>query len=164
MQSQSKSRDSLRHLVRQSRIRALLRAVRGTRSPNRVRPVARHSSLPTRYLRNQSLAKHNRKPIQLVENKKQYPKSIANFGPLLAMRAASPCRRIANRQPRNAHRSISNRNRPGFRNSAIPWKQTRNDFLTATKSPMSQNLPGLRVQGWRRFTRLTDRKSRNADQ
>ncbi len=43
--------------------------------------------------------------------------------------------------------AISNRNTPEFRNAAIPWKQTRNDFLTATNSHASQNSPRLDVHG-----------------
>jgi NADH-quinone oxidoreductase subunit I len=41
----------------------------------------RNSTLPARFLRtpNQSLAKHNRKPPQLIENNDQRPKSIASF-------------------------------------------------------------------------------------
>ena len=42
--------------------------------------------------------------------------------------------------------AISNRNTSQFRNSAIPGPQTRNDFLTATKSPTSQNSPASDIQ------------------
>jgi hypothetical protein len=40
-----------------------------------------NSTLPARFLRtaNQSLAKHNRKPSQIIENNHQRPKSIASF-------------------------------------------------------------------------------------
>jgi hypothetical protein len=41
--------------------------------------ITRHSSLITRHCLIQSLAKHNRKPMQLPENKPQRPKSIASF-------------------------------------------------------------------------------------
>jgi len=37
------------------------------------------SSLITRYCLIQSLAKHNRKPSQVIENKQQRPRSIASF-------------------------------------------------------------------------------------
>jgi hypothetical protein len=41
----------------------------------------RNSTFPARFLRtpNQSLAKHNRKPSQIIENNQQRPKSIASF-------------------------------------------------------------------------------------
>jgi hypothetical protein len=42
-------------------------------------PASRHSSLITRHCFIQSLAKHNRKPSQIIENKQQQPKSIASF-------------------------------------------------------------------------------------
>ncbi len=74
--------------------------------------------------------------------------SIAYSEPLFAKRAASACGWVTRHQPRNTNRAISNRNRPGFRNFAIPWKQTRNDFLTATNSPMSRNPAYRTVRGW----------------
>jgi len=42
-------------------------------------PASHHSSLVTHHCQNQSLAKHNRKPSQLIENNHQRPKSIASF-------------------------------------------------------------------------------------
>src|SRR5579863_529594 len=42
-------------------------------------PSSHHSSLVTHHCQNQSLAKHNRKPSQLIENNHQRPKSIASF-------------------------------------------------------------------------------------
>ena len=41
-------------------------------------PAANHSSFVTQRCLNQSLAKHNRKPMQVVENKQQRSKSIAS--------------------------------------------------------------------------------------
>jgi len=42
-------------------------------------PGSNHSSLITRRRSNQSLAKQNRKPSQLIENNHHQPKSIASF-------------------------------------------------------------------------------------
>lgn len=42
-------------------------------------PASNHSSLVTQHCLNQSLAKHNRKPSQLIENNHHEPKSIASF-------------------------------------------------------------------------------------
>src|SRR5271163_2517376 len=42
---------------------------------------------------NQSLAKHNRKPLQVIENKHQRPKSIASFCRFLAQ---APCLSVHN--------------------------------------------------------------------
>ena len=42
-------------------------------------PSAHHSSPSNRHRLNQSLAKHNRKPFQLIENKQQRRKSIVSF-------------------------------------------------------------------------------------
>jgi hypothetical protein len=56
-------------------------------------PASHHSSLDTHHCLIQSLAKHNRKPSQIIENNHQRPKSIASF-----------CRvfRNSNGQSRNA--------------------------------------------------------------
>jgi len=79
MKSRSKSGNSLRHPVRRPRIRVVRCAVHGTRSANHAQPLAGHASLARRHRPNQSLAKHNRKPRQAIENKRPQPKSIAGF-------------------------------------------------------------------------------------
>jgi hypothetical protein len=43
------------------------------------RPASNHSSLVTHLCLNQSLAKDNRKPSQIIENNQQQPESIASF-------------------------------------------------------------------------------------
>jgi len=47
-------------------------------------PASYPPSLVAHHCLNQSLAKHNRKPSQVVENKHQRPKSIASFCRVLA--------------------------------------------------------------------------------
>jgi hypothetical protein len=42
-------------------------------------PASHHPSLVTHHCLNQSLAKHNRKSSQIIENNRQRPKSIASF-------------------------------------------------------------------------------------
>ena len=56
--------------------------------------TTRTSAYPKRLLRtaNQSLAKHNRKPSQAIENNHQQPKSIASF-----------CRVFSDYQGKGAH-------------------------------------------------------------
>jgi hypothetical protein len=46
---------------------------------NHSQPCFHHPSPITRHRPNQSLAKHNRKPLQLLENKQRQFKSIASF-------------------------------------------------------------------------------------
>jgi hypothetical protein len=48
-------------------------------------PASHRSSLDTRHYINQSLAKHNRKPSQIIENNHQRPKSIASFCRILCV-------------------------------------------------------------------------------
>jgi hypothetical protein len=43
------------------------------------RPASNHSSLSTHHCLNQLLARHNRKPSQLIDNNHHRPKSIASF-------------------------------------------------------------------------------------
>jgi hypothetical protein len=64
---------------RSPRVRILLRAVHAWRLASHAQPFSHHTSLPARHSQNQSLAKHNRKPPQISENKHQRPKSIASF-------------------------------------------------------------------------------------
>ncbi len=71
---------------------------------------------------------------------------IASFLALFAVRMSSARGRTTAHPPGNTSRAISNRNTPGFRKSANPWKQTRNDFLAATRTPMSGNIGTRRQQ------------------
>jgi hypothetical protein len=73
MKPYPKSRNSRRHSALLPPIREFLRAVHGSLI------AALGRSLITRHCPNQSLAKHNRKPLQVVENNQQRSKSIASF-------------------------------------------------------------------------------------
>src|SRR5580692_11488771 len=73
---------------------------------------------------------------------------IASFSPLFAVRAAAARAPFTDRESPNISRAISNRHTPGFRNFANPWKQTRNDFLTASNSAMSQNPARVEPRVW----------------
>jgi hypothetical protein len=66
-----------------------------------------NSTLPVRFLRtvNQSLAKHNRKPTQIMENNHQQPKSIASF--CRVFRAYSGGRPTLSRHPNERVRMFS---------------------------------------------------------
>jgi hypothetical protein len=79
MKSQPQSRNSRRYPASPTRIDEVLSAIHASQKANHARPYSHHSSLATRHCPIQSLAKHNRKPVQLIENKQQQLKSIASF-------------------------------------------------------------------------------------
>jgi hypothetical protein len=60
-------------------MRRVVSALKELPTTDHAQPFSRHLSLPTRHCRIQSLAKHNRKPMQLIENKEQQRVSIASF-------------------------------------------------------------------------------------
>jgi hypothetical protein len=84
---------------------------------------------------------------------------IATFSTLFAVRTASARERFTRHDSRNTNRAIPNRHTPGFRKSANPWKQTRNDFLTATKTPVSENIGTRRQRDCGVFVAAGDAKS-----
>jgi hypothetical protein len=102
MKSHSQSRNSRRHPASLRRIHEALSAFHASLTANNAQPYSHQSSLAPRHFPNQSLAKHNRKPIQLVENKQQQPKSIASF-----------CRVF------RGHATLSQAQRPRHRNPRI---------------------------------------------
>jgi hypothetical protein len=82
MKSNPQSRNSRRHPVAHAglpRIRQVPSAFHGSQTANHAQLCSHRPSPATRHRPNQSLAKHNRKPIQLIENKQQQLKSIASF-------------------------------------------------------------------------------------
>ena len=68
--------------------------------------------LPALSTQNQSLAKHNRKPTQAIENKHQHPESIASF-----------CRVFCRHQAKRAvpKRDLGDVCNQKLRASNIPW-------------------------------------------
>jgi len=66
-------------------------AVRGSRFAGHESRFTSHEPRRTRHCPNQSLAKHNRKPSQLIENNHQRPKSIASFCRHFAGLTPPPC-------------------------------------------------------------------------
>jgi hypothetical protein len=83
---------------------------------------------------NQSLAKHNRNPVQLAENKHQRPKSIASF-----------CRSLAPCAPPHQLRLTTHRfliaSRQLLENELTRLQQTRKHFLIASFSGISEFAP-----------------------
>jgi hypothetical protein len=79
MKSHSQSRNSRRHPGLLPRIHQVLGAVHGSLVAGCARPFSPDSSPAAPDRPNQSLAKHNRKPIQPTENKRQPPESSARF-------------------------------------------------------------------------------------
>jgi hypothetical protein len=79
MKSHPQSRNSRRHPASLRWIHEALNAFHASLTANNAQPCSHHSSLAPRHYPIQSLAKHNRKPIQLIENKQQQLKSIASF-------------------------------------------------------------------------------------
>ena len=82
MKSNPQSRNSRRHPAPHKglpRIHQVLGPFQGSQTANHAQLCSHHSSPAVRRLPNQSLAKHNRKPIQLIENKQRQLKSIASF-------------------------------------------------------------------------------------
>jgi hypothetical protein len=79
MKSQSQSRNPRGRRASLPQIHQVLRAVHGSLIARHAPPSAHHSSPANRHRPNQSLANHNRKPFQLIENKQERLKSIASF-------------------------------------------------------------------------------------
>jgi hypothetical protein len=79
MKSHPQSRNSRRHPAWLQRVHEVLGAFHRSQTVNKAQPFSHHSSLTTGHCPIQSLAKHNRKPIQLIENKQRQLKSIASF-------------------------------------------------------------------------------------
>ena len=82
MKSRSQSRNPRRHAAPHYEAAAthkVLSAFHRSQTANHAQPFVHHSSPAPRQSPSQSLAKHNRKPIQLIENKQQQLKSIARF-------------------------------------------------------------------------------------
>jgi len=79
MKSHSQSRNSRRHPASLPQMHDVLGAVHRSLIASHTQPFPYHSSLDIRHRPNQPLAKHNRKPVQLIENKQRRLKSIASF-------------------------------------------------------------------------------------
>ena len=79
MKSQSQLRNSRRHPALLPRVQEVLCSGNGSLIPSDAQPFSHNSSPDTGHRPNQSLAKHNRKTMQLTENKRPQLKSIASF-------------------------------------------------------------------------------------
>ena len=118
MRSHSQARNS-RHPASPPPIHDVLSVLYGPVIAHHAQPSAHRSSPANRHRPNQSLAKHNRKPIQLVENKQQRLKPIASF-----------CRVFRGyatlfQAPRNRRRSPLN----ATRQSLITPRESRNSQM-----------------------------------
>jgi hypothetical protein len=103
--------------------RALISSLQGGYMLNAARVSGRRAPAPPSP--NQSLAKHNRKPLQLAENKHRRPKSIASFCRFLA-----PAPHLADHYSRIAP-FLFNTNVPAQKNLTCS-QQTRKQFLFNT--------------------------------
>jgi hypothetical protein len=89
MKSQLKSRKPRRHPAPLLTAPHTPSAVHGSRIANNGQPFSNHSSLITRHCLIQSLAKHNRKPLQMIEKNISNPNQSLVFVVLFAIPTAS---------------------------------------------------------------------------
>jgi len=85
-----------------------------------------HSPVPP--TANQSLAKHNRKPLQLTENNHQRPKSIASF----CRNLSAPPPHPTNHDSRGTYHAFLISSRPGLEIELTRSQQTRKRFLISS--------------------------------
>jgi hypothetical protein len=102
---------------------------------------------------NQSIAKHNRKPAQLAENKHQRPKSIASF-----CRCVAVSQHVLTFQSQVPQFLIASR--PGLEIELTPSQQTRKLFLIASFSASLPRAP-LFNNRLHKFLTATDPNSEN---
>jgi len=152
MKSRSESRNSRGHRASRPQIRQVLRAVHGSLIARHAQPCAHHSSPANRHRRNQSLAKHNRKPIQLIENKQQRLKSIASFCRVFrGYTAIFQAPRNRHRIPRNATHQLP----VTFRESRNSQTPTHGIIMLsyARRASLTKSPAALPAAGYRRGTK-----------
>jgi len=126
-------------------------ASRGTLVAGHGSRITRHSLLATYHCSNQSLAIHNRKPSQIIENNHQRPKSIASFcrgfcnhsaktkGPHPAARAIAATKSKDGAPPRRASRSRNAGLPPSpFSLRALPQKLIATQLLNTDVNDRKQ--------------------------
>ena len=129
--------------------RALISSPQGGYMVHAARASAPRATAPPSPI--QSLAKHNRKPLQLTENKHQRSNSIASFCRNLFAPPPHPTNddlpftydtsRITNHQPLLTHHAFLIATRQLLEIELTPSQQTRKHFLIATNFDLSASVP-----------------------